>query len=317
VIDDGCDPANPRRGGMNDNILTGYAPGRNADIFTPGTGRRIPAGATIRFQIHYSNQTLGGNAVEKDLSSIGLVFAKTPPQQLIASNSIGNNYFKIPAGAENHRVTACRTFRRDTTLYALMPHMHLRGKSMEYKLYYPDGRSEVLLSVPKYDFGWQTNYILKEPKFVPRGSRMMITAYFDNSAKNKFNPDATKDVRYGEPTYDEMMLAFMDFVTHQPAVAQVDPRVLDGYAGRYEVAPNVFANVTRNGNGLAVHVPMATRMEFVPESETKFFLRGGDADATFVKNERGEVVEVVLEMGSRTIRAKRAKEAATAGGGGQ
>jgi hypothetical protein len=314
VIDDGCDPANPRRGGANDNILVGYAPGRSADNWAAGVARRIPAGATIRFQIHYSNQTLGGSAEEKDRSSIGLVFAKGTPQQLVTTNSVGNMFFKIPAGAENHRVTACRTFRRDTTIYGLMPHMHLRGKSMEYKLIHPDGKAEILLSVPKWDFGWQTDYLLKEPKFVPKGSRMMITAYFDNSAKNKFNPDPGRDVRYGEPTYDEMMLAFMDFVTHQPAVAVLDPQVLDGYAGRYEVMPNVYANVARSGNSLVVQVPMASKLEFLPESETKFFLRGGDADATFVKNDQGEVTEVVLELGSRTIRAKRAKDAAAGGG---
>ncbi|MBL8191299.1 MAG: cytochrome c, partial [Acidobacteria bacterium] len=192
VEDDGCGP-NGRRGG-GDNMLVGYAPGRNPDIYAPGTARKIPAGATIRFQIHYSNQTLGNDKVEKDRSMIGLVFAKEPPQRLVTTNSIANIFFKIPAGAENHKVTACRTFKRDTTLYALEPHMHLRGKAMEYKAFYPDGTSEVLLNVPAYDFAWQTNYLLKQPKRLPAGTRLMITGYFDNSAKNKFNPDPTKDV---------------------------------------------------------------------------------------------------------------------------
>jgi hypothetical protein len=142
----------------------------------------------------------------------------------------------------------------------------------------------------------------------------MVTAYFDNSAKNKFNPDPTKDVRYGEPTYDEMMLGFMDYVTEYPTVAQIDPKVLDGYAGKYEVRPNVLATVTRQGNSLFVQIPLQPKMEFLPTSETKFFLKYSDIDMTFVKNEKGEVVEAVLE-GSINARAKRSNEATNAGSG--
>jgi mono/diheme cytochrome c family protein len=307
VVDDACTENYQRGGGGGESILTGYAPGRNADQFPPGAVRMIPAGATIRFQIHYSNQTLGGDAVEKDRSMVGLVFAKEPPQRVMVTNSIGNIFFKIPAGAENHRVTACRTLRRDTTVYGLMPHMHLRGKSMEYKVLYPDGKSEILISVPKYDFGWQTNYILKEPKRLPKGSKMIITAYFDNSTKNRFNPDPSAVVRYGEPTYDEMMLAFWDYVVDMPPVAQLDPKVLDSYAGRYEVMPNVFATVTRNGNGLVVQVPMQNKMEFLPQSETTFFMKNSETDLRFIKNDKEEVVEAVIE-GNRTTRARKARE---------
>ena len=314
VVDDGCGEKASRNGGGGDQMLAGYAPGRNPDVMEPGVAKRIPAGSIIRFQVHYSNQTLGGNEVEKDRSMVGLVFAKEPPKKLLTTNSVGNIFFKIPAGAENHPVTACRTLRRDTTIYSLMPHMHLRGKAMEYKVFYPDGKSETLLNVPAYDFAWQTNYELKEPKLLPKGSKIMVTAHFDNSLKNKFNPDSTKDVRYGEPTYDEMMLGFMDYVTEFPAVAQVDAKVLDSYTGKYEVGPNVFVTVTREGNSLFVQRPLQSRMEFLPASESKFFLRYGDVDLTFVKNDKGEVTEAVLE-GSSNFRAKRAPEAANAGSG--
>ncbi len=313
VTDDGCE-ANPQRGGGGEQFLTGYAPGHNADIWTAGVGKRIPAGSIIRFQIHYSNQTINGSAVERDRSAVGLVFAKEPPQKLMTTNSVGNIFFKIPAGAENHRVTACRTLKRDTMIYALMPHMHLRGKAMEYKVFYPDGKTEVLINVPKYDFAWQTNYTLKQPKLLPKGSKIMVTAHFDNSTKNRFNPDPTKDVRYGEPTYDEMMLGFMDFVTEMPPVAQVDPKVLDSYTGKYEVGPNVFATVTRDGNSLVVQIPLQSKLVFVPQSETRFFLKNSDTDLVIVKNDKGEVVEAVIE-GGRTTRAKKVKEAAAAGSG--
>ncbi len=312
VVDDACADATSRGGG-NDNLLVGYAPGRNADIYAQGTARRVPAGSIIRFQIHYSNQTLGTETVEKDRSMIGLVFTDKAPERTVTTNSIGNILFKIPAGAENHRVTACRTLKRDTTIYAFEPHMHLRGKSMEYKVFYPNGKEEVMLSVPNYDFAWQTNYILKEPKRLPKGSRIMVTAYFDNSAKNKFNPDPTKDIRYGEPTYDEMMLGFMDYVTEMPAIATVDPRVLDSYTGKYEVMPNVIAQVTREGNSLIISIPFRPRMEFVPESETAFFTRSGEAALTFVKDKNGEVSEALLDVG-RVMKVKKVKEGPAAGG---
>jgi hypothetical protein len=155
---------------------------------------------------------------------------------------------------------------------------------------------------------------LKTPKLLPKGTKIMVTAHFDNSTKNKFNPDPTKDVRYGEPTYDEMMLGFMDFVTEMPPVAQVDPKVLDSYTGKYEVAPNVFATVTREGNSLVVQVPMRPKLVFVPTSETRFFLKNGDTDLVIVKNDKGEVVEAVIED-ARTTRAKKVKEAAPAASG--
>jgi hypothetical protein len=313
VEDDGCGE-NARRGGSGDNMLVGYAPGRNADVYAPGTARKIPAGATIRFQIHYSNQTLGNNQVEKDRSMVGLIFAKEPPQRLVTTNNVANIFFKIPAGAESHRVTACRTLKRDTTVYALMPHMHLRGKAMEYKVFYPDGKSEVLINVPNYDFAWQTNYVLKEPKRLPKGSRIMVTGYFDNSPKNKFNPDPAKEVRHGEPTYDEMMMGFLDFVSEMPPVAKLDPKVLDSYTGKYEVMPNVFATVTREGNNLVVQIPMQPKLVFTPQSETRFFLANTDTDLVIVKNDKGEVVEAVIE-GGRTTRAKKVKEVASAGSG--
>lgn len=302
VEDDAC-AANPNgRGGTGGDLLAGYAPGHNADHFPAGVVRKLPAGSKVRFQIHYSNQTLGGTGVETDQSQIGLVFTKNPGPgaRLMTTNSIGNLFFKIPAGAENHRVTACRQLKRDTTIYAFLPHMHLRGKSMEYKAIYPDGKEEKLMSSSKYDFAWQTNYVLKEAKRLPAGTKLMLTAYYDNSAKNKFNPDPTKDVRYGEPTYDEMMLGFMDFVTEMPAVAQVDPKILDSYTGKYMLdTMKIVVNVTREDNKLVVTIPLRSKLEFWPMAETKFFMQTSDTDLIIVKNDKGEVIGA--EMGGQKI----------------
>jgi hypothetical protein len=99
--------------------------------------------------------------------------------------------------------------------------MHLRGKDMQIKAAYPDGKSEILLSVPNYSFNWQTTYYFKKPLAVPKGTRIEVTAHFDNSAKNKYNPDPTKVVRWGDPTYDEMMIGWIDYLSDSPG--QVKP----------------------------------------------------------------------------------------------
>jgi hypothetical protein len=311
IINDGCGTPN-QRGGGNENMLTGYAPGHNADTWGNGMGKRLPAGAIIRFQIHYSK--VAGEVV-KDRSSVGLVFLKEPPKTLVQTRSVGNILFQIPPGAENHQVTGCMTLRSDTMIYALMPHMHLRGKAMEYKVFYPDGKSEVLLNVPNYSFSWQTNYLLKEPKLLPKGTRIMVTGVFDNSTKNKYNPDPTKAVRYGEPTYDEMMLGFMDYSIVQPAVAKIDPQILTSYVGRYDAGMGMSVTVTLEGNRLFGQIANQLKMELLPASETKFFVRGSEIEVNFVKVPTGEVTEAVVDAGGRTIRGKKIKDVATGSNG--
>ena len=172
------------------------------------TVKRIPAGSKLLLQMHYSKAS---GKVEKDRSMVGLVLAKTPADKHVYTRPIANTYFAIPAGAENHQVTSCWTTKDDIHLETLMPHMHLRGKAMKIEAYYPDGRSEILLDVPNYSFSWQTVYYLKTPKALPKGTKIVVTAHFDNSAKNKFNPDPTQVVRFGEPTYDDMMIGWISY----------------------------------------------------------------------------------------------------------
>jgi hypothetical protein len=115
-----------------------------------------------------------------------------------------NVRFMIPAGAANHAVESGMEFLEDVTLYSLGPHTHLRGRSWEYRLTYPDGRTEVLLAVPNYDFNWQTGYLFRTPLRVPKGSVLKAVAHYDNSKENKANPDSTKDVYWGDQTWEEM-----------------------------------------------------------------------------------------------------------------
>ena len=179
-----------------------WGPGRNADVWEPGMVKKIPAGSKLQFQIHYSK---AAGSVQTDRSSIGFIFAKTPPTKLLRTYSIFNSYMQIPPGAERFPVTACWTAPNDVKLAGIWPHMHFRGAGMKAEATYPDGRREVLINIPHYDFAWQISYKLKQVKVLPKGTRVMVTGWFNNSAKNKYNPDPTQAVRWGDPTYDEML----------------------------------------------------------------------------------------------------------------
>jgi peroxiredoxin len=195
-------PGNPRTP-----ALAGTAPGDIALRLPRDTAKRVPAGSQLVFQMHY---TPDGTA-RTDRSSLGLVFAKGPPKYRVRTEPVANVAFRIPPGADDHRVDAWFTFEEDGRVIGLMPHMHLRGKDFLYEAVYPDGRREVLLSVPRFNFNWQSVYRLAEPKRLPKGSRVHCVAHFDNSAKNPNNPDPTQAVFWGDQTWEEMMIGWLDY----------------------------------------------------------------------------------------------------------
>jgi hypothetical protein len=217
VYNDGCSLPNGgqghRRDGTGDEgdvrYLTGYAPGMNQTTLGPGTIKKIPAGSKIILQLHYS-KTAG--SAQKDRSSVGLIFAEAPGGKEVLTRNIANEYFLIPPGADRHRATACWTPKEDIRVLTFMPHMHNRGVAMEFKAIYPDGRAEILLNVPNYSFSWQTVYYAATPISIPKGTKIVVTGSFDNSSKNKYNPDPAQAVRFGEPTYDEMMVGLIEYV---------------------------------------------------------------------------------------------------------
>jgi hypothetical protein len=307
VMDDGCSSSNGGAIGGSSagaRLLCVYAPGRNADIWPAGTAKRAPAGSNFIFQMHYAKTT---GKPEKDRTIVGLRFARAPVEKMIESRDVTNFFFKIPAGAENHEATACYTFPRDAQLINYMPHMHVRGKDMKYEVIYPDGRRETLLSVD-YNFNWQTLYQLKKPVPIPKGTKLMVTAHFDNSAKNARNPDPTRAVRFGEPTYDEMLVGFVDFTREMPKeriIAQVDAGIYDSYAGEYATGLGPKFTILREGDKLFFAAPGQPRIQAFPESETRFFFKIVDAQVTFFKNDQGEVTELLFEMGRQKIRAKK------------
>lgn len=181
-------------------LIASLAPGTNAMVFESGAALRIPKGAEFVFQIHY---TAIGTAMT-DQSKLGLIFSDEPPEREMIAGQFLNPYFEIPPGESNQQVDSLIEFTDDAQLYALLPHTHLRGKRWEYEIRYPDGRAEPLLSVPGYDFNWQTYYVFEEPLVVPKGTKIFASAWYDNSAANKSNPDATTPVRWGEQTWEEM-----------------------------------------------------------------------------------------------------------------
>jgi peroxiredoxin len=193
--------------GLGRGMLGAYAPGDIGTAFPPGAAKKLPKGATIVFQVHYTPNGVAG----KDRSSVGLVFAKEPPKVEVQARAINNDKFLIPPGDANHEVRSETTFKNDIILYNLLPHMHLRGKDFKFDIVYPDGKEETILSVPRYDFGWQATYRFKEPLMLPRGTKIKCLAHFDNSEGNPWNPDPTAKVRFGEQTWEEMMIGFIDY----------------------------------------------------------------------------------------------------------
>lgn len=189
--------------------ITSTAPGAEPTIFPQGLGRKIPAGSELVWQVHY---TATGKK-EVDRSEVGFVFCKQPPEHHVRNHGIDNHRFQIPPQAENHAVESSYTVPRgaEVMLLSMYPHMHLRGKSFEYFVKLPGQDEETLLSIPQYDFNWQNAYILEKPLRLPGGSRIRCVAHFDNSADNPANPDSSSTVTWGDQTWEEMMIGYVDY----------------------------------------------------------------------------------------------------------
>ncbi|MFO0945526.1 MAG: redoxin domain-containing protein [Planctomycetota bacterium] len=189
-------------------FLVATAPGARPMMLEEGYGKLIPAGSKLIFQMHYTPN----GTKQKDRSSIALKFAdSTKVKRKVSVANPGQFAFRIPPHEENYKMAATHFFRRDTQIIAFLPHMHKRGKSFKYEVFYPDGRHQVLLDIPRYDFNWQNSYVLDKPLEVPRGTKMVCTAHFDNSANNLAHPNPNDSVTWGEQTWQEMMFGFFEW----------------------------------------------------------------------------------------------------------
>lgn len=198
----------PDTSALPSDFLVGYAPGQPAEILRPGQAKLIKAGSDIIFQVHY---TPNGKPT-RDQTRLGLVFSKEPPEKRVLTLSATNGTFKIPPGDPNYRVDATFEVGTQVELSGLHPHMHGRGKDFLYRVVYPTGESETLLSVPNYNWHWQNWYTLEKPILLPKGTKIECTAHFDNSPNNPDNADPKKEVIWGEQSWDEMMVGFFNLV---------------------------------------------------------------------------------------------------------
>ncbi len=244
--------------------LAAYVPGNSFFKYPEGTAKKLPAGAILHFQLHY---TPNGKAT-KDRTRIGLRFAKKPPKETIRVIPVANKRISIPSGAPNHIETASRSIPRNLTVRAFMPHMHLRGKAFKYELVGTDGSRETLLDVPRYDFNWQLRYVLKEPRTIPAGSRIEVTGTFDNSEKNPANPNPETAVRWGDQSDDEMLIGYVECAIDTSTV------------GNESSAVDRFVQLDRNKDGVL------TKDEFTHPA--LFPLFDEDKDGRVTRSEGGK-----------------------------
>ena len=208
---------NSEEGGPHE-FLVGFAPGTAPEILDSGRAKLIKAGSDIIFQMHY---TANGKAAT-DRTRIGVVFTDEPVKERVFTLGAGTKKFAIPPGDPNYRVDARLEIAHDAKIISYQPHMHLRGKDFEYRITFPDGRTETLLSVPHYSFSWQLGYKPAQELALPAGAVIECTAHYDNSVNNPNNPDATKEVDYGDQSWDEMMIGFFEVAFE----ATLDPKDL-------------------------------------------------------------------------------------------
>ena len=201
-------------------FVGGWGPGVAPLIFPDGYGMRMPPNSTLFFQMHY-HKTPGPGTGGTDQTKIGLEFYDQAPENVMETLWLVDPVLNIPPGEANYQSTSWIDFEHDAVLFDYTPHMHLRGRSMVFTADYANGKQEILLDVPSYDFDWQLTYTPTEPKLLPAGTRLGVKAVFDNSADNPDNPDPAAWVRFGEKTTDEMMVGFIHY-TYVDKTKQVD-----------------------------------------------------------------------------------------------
>ena len=200
-----------------EDILAIYTPGAPATLLPEGMAKKIPAGADVVLQLHYTSR----NVRSIDRPRIEIQFLKHRPEKRVITLQMGRDDLRIPPGEGNYRASVTGTLPGDALLISLFPHMHLRGSAFEFDIVGPRGFVETLLKVKPYSFNWQLNYVLKTPRLLRKGTTLRWTGYFDNSANNPANPDPSAEVTWGEQSQDEMMIGFFD-VAVDPDVSKPD-----------------------------------------------------------------------------------------------
>jgi hypothetical protein len=216
VVDDACAadaPDLPYLRGFQEGALASFLPGRAPDVFPDGSAKWIPPRSKFEFVIHYARTS---GPPQTDRTSVGLYLAPARPERTLRRMDLRNFFFRIPSGDARHEVKRCYTFERDKLLLSVTPHMHYRAHDVAYELVRPGGKRETLLVVPHYDFNWQLVYRLKEPLYVEKDSRLIVTTHYDNSPNNPANPDSAQTVRWGDRSEEEMMTSWIEYFDARP-----------------------------------------------------------------------------------------------------
>jgi hypothetical protein len=231
-------------------FFAGYVPGMQQTWFPEGTGKRLKLGTPITLQMHY---TTTGEA-ETDQTQVGFYFAATPPERELFTKAAVDTALAIPPGAADYarEATFTASATRDVMLYELNPHMHYRGKRFRFEAVYPNGTSEVLLNVPQYDFAWQSQYRLAQPKRLPAGTAIRVSGAFDNSAQNPANPDPRGTVRFGEQTSDEMFIGYINYAELPTRAATMPPAFSENVTARARVG-EAFSVAVRATNSPTIY----------------------------------------------------------------
>jgi peroxiredoxin len=252
------------------NSLAAYSPGMPASDFRLGHAKRVPKGAKLIIQCHYTPN--GTEQVDRSVG--GIVFADPATVKAELRTGVVMNFkFNIPPGATDHRVEAEHRFGQDTYVYSLLPHMHLRGKSFRFDAIYPDGRQETLLDVPRYDFNWQNSYVLAQPKLMPEGTVIHGTATFDNSAENLVNPDPKAAVHWGDQTWEEMMVGTFETTRADQDLTLGAPQVThsggDDYRVEFSYRPDAQGEAVYLAGSFNDWQPTAHKMDG-PDAEGQY-----------------------------------------------
>lgn len=224
-------------------FFAAYVPGTDSILYPDGFAKKLPAGSSLKFQIHY---TPNGTATE-DQTELGLHFADKPVKHEVHTAGIANLFINIPPGAERHPETSAIPVPFDAKIMSLIPHMHVRGVGARYDLTTPNGETKTILDVPKYDFNWQLPYEFAEYVDAPKGSKLTFTAWYDNSEKNPANPDPKRRVRWGSQTFDEMHLGYVEYFI--PALKPGDPIPGQNRRGSGAFITTIFQQLDKDADG--------------------------------------------------------------------
>ncbi len=257
-------------------VLVGWAPGDLGLKCPPDTALRVPKGARLRLEMHY---TPNGTAV-KDRSAIGIIFAPKPPKYELYMNEFANMGIAVAARDPHYRAEATMRLPADARIISFVPHMHWRGQDYFYEIIYPNGKRQTVLSVPRWDFNWQSVYRLQEPLKFPKGARLHAVAHWDNSANNLLNPDPDKTVTFGLQSWEEMMVGWVSYVWERPEtaaeLAKNPPRPSD----------LVFDRLDVNGDDVIT-------ADEIPERFRPFFQLGGNGSGKITRDDFAKLFELM------------------------